>query len=94
MDPFETNIPPDDVTTMDTAPPRTPSPESIDSCKQPEVDPEPRMNIASLCNPNNEDDNLRGHHTSEFFSNDLEDFEKRTFAAECNSKWTFITLIA
>jgi hypothetical protein len=38
------------------------------------------MNIAFLCNPENEDENLRGSHTSQFFSNDLDDVEKSALA--------------
>jgi len=44
------------------------------------------MNISNLCNPNDEDPNLRGHHISEFFSKELEIFEKRTLDKECDSK--------
>jgi hypothetical protein len=53
---------------------------SVDSCRPPES----RMNFAFLCNPNKEDSRLRGHHTSEFFSNELDDTEKRTLAEGCN----------
>jgi len=72
-----------------THPPPSPSPEFINSCEL----PEPRMNITNLCNPNNEDDNLRRHHTSELFSDELEDIQKRTLAEECDSKWMLITLM-
>lgn len=52
------------------------------------------MNIADLCNSNNEDSNLRRYHTLEFFSDELEDFEKCTLAKGCDSEWMLITLIA
>ena len=52
-----------------------------------------RMDIAFLCNPVNEDENLRGRHTSQIFSDDLDDVEKRALAEGSTSKWTLISLI-
>ena len=63
--------------------------ESIDSS----TPQEQRMNIAFLCNPSDENGNLRSHHISEIFSNELDDVEKRTLTKECNCEWTLIVYI-
>lgn len=73
----------------DAHPPSSPSPEPIDFSRPPEC----RMNVAFLCNPNDEDPNLRGHHTSELFSDELDDIEKRASAKGCNGLLTIFVLI-
>jgi hypothetical protein len=52
------------------------------------------MNITFLCNPNNEDGKVRAHHMSEFFSDELDDVEKRALPERYKSKSTLIMLIA
>lgn len=91
-DSAETDVPLDDAVMTDVHPPPSPNPESIDS--QMHEPPERRVGIAFLCNPNDEDDNVRGHHTSELFNNEMDDVEKRALAEGCNSGWTFVMLIA
>lgn len=91
-DSAETDVPLDDAVMTDVHPPPSPSPESIDS--QMHEPPERRVSIAFLCNPNDEDDNVRGHHTSELFNNEMDDVEKRALAEGCNSGWTFVMLTA
>ena len=58
------------------------SPESMESETPTLI--ETRMNIAYLCNPNQEDSNVRGHHTSQLFSDELDEVEKRTVGEGCH----------
>lgn len=51
------------------------------------------MSFAFLCNPDNEDSNLRGHHMSGLFGEELDNAEKRALAEGCNCEWMLITLI-
>ena len=62
---------------------------STDSCRPPEG----RISFAFLCNPDDEDSNLWGHHMSGLFSNELDNAEKRALAEGCNCEWMLIILI-
>ena len=71
---------------MDVHPPPSPSQESVDF-HEPTED---QMQIAFLCNPNDEDSNVRGHHhMSELFSDELDAVEKRTLTEGFDCKWIF-----
>jgi len=72
---------------MDAHPPPSPSLESVDF--QMHEPTESRMRIAFLCNPNQEDSNVRGHHTSELFSDELDAVEKRASTEGFDCKWIF-----
>ena len=75
---LETDNSQDEAISTDTHPLPSPLLESINSTR----DGEDIMDIAFLCNPNDEDENLRGHHQSELSSNELDDVEKRSFPEE------------
>jgi hypothetical protein len=70
-------------------PPPSPTLESVDSSRPLKQ----RMNIAFLCNPGDEDQNLRGHHMSQLFSDELDVVEKRALAEGSSSERTLISLI-
>jgi len=73
---------------MDAHPPSSLSLESVDF--QMHGPMEDRMRIAFLCNPNDEDSNVRGHHMSELFSDELDAIEKRTLTEGFDCKWIFL----
>ena len=80
---METDILIDDtIMTDEQAPP--PSLEFINSYRR-----QGGMDVSFLCNPDNEDGNIRGYHTLE-----LDDVEMRTLAEECNCEQMLIMLIA
>ena len=85
----ETNICLGDVAITDghLQPPRL---ESIDSAKQ-QNQQQNLMTFTSLCNPNEEDNELRGYHSSIF---SLDDVEMPALAEGCNCEQNLIMLIA
>ena len=76
---------------MDMHPPPSPSLESVNfQMHEPMEDGEDGTHIAFLCNPNDEDSNIRGHHTSELFSDERDAIEKRTLTKVFDCKWIFL----
>ena len=78
-----------DVIMTDVQTPPSPRPESINSIQP----TKPRLNIAFLCNPDKEDQKLRGRHMSEFFSDELDDIKRPAVVKGSNCEWTLYKVI-